>query len=102
MTEKDYASADVMVLGLVATCMAGGNEAAYIMQAIQKFGVKTNWFHSVQHQRFFDAVLQRAVQLAGNLCKLMVGMAVVSGLAAEGDDLPALQIRPPALPVVVM
>ena len=58
MTEKDYASADVMVLGLVATCMAGGNEAAYIMQAIQKFGVKTNWFHSVQHQRFFDAVLQ--------------------------------------------
>ena len=45
---------------------------------------------------------QRAVQLAGEPGKLMIGMAVIPGLAAEGDDLPALQRLQPALPVVVM
>ena len=56
MDAKDFASADVMVLGVLAAGMGSGRETiAYAMSSIEKFGVKGDWFRDPSHRRFFEA-----------------------------------------------
>ena len=69
MDNKDFASADVMVLGVVAASIGSESETvAYAMGAIEKFGVKGDWFRDLRHKQFFEAVQaawreQRALDL---------------------------------------
>lgn len=57
MDNKDFASADVMVLGVVAADFgADGATIGYAMSSIERFGVKGDWFHDLRHKLFFEAV----------------------------------------------
>ena len=58
MDDKDFASADVMVLGAIATMVGqDGTSAGYAMASIEKFGVKGDWFRDLRHKKFFEAVV---------------------------------------------
>lgn len=58
MDEKDFASADVMVLGVLAAQMGLQNETvAYVMSSIEQYGAKGDWFRDPSHRRFFDAAV---------------------------------------------
>lgn len=58
MTQDDYTSADVMVLGCVASAMMEPNDVQYVMTSIEKFSVNEKWFNNVRHQKFFVAVMK--------------------------------------------
>lgn len=58
MTDSDFASADVMVLGAVAANMASQDDAAYAMQAMERFGVRPEWFRNVRYRAFYEALLK--------------------------------------------
>jgi len=58
MDNKDFASADVMVLGAIAGVFAAeGSSAGYAMSSIEKFGVQGDWFRDLRHKLFFEAVV---------------------------------------------
>ena len=58
MNDKDFASADVMVLGAVAGTFASeSSTVAYAMASIEKFGVQGDWFRDLRHKLFFEAVV---------------------------------------------
>ena len=58
MNEKDFASADTMVLGVLAAGMGSESETVgYAMASIEKFGVKGEWFRDLRHKRFFEAAV---------------------------------------------
>ena len=58
MDSKDFASADVMVLGTLASFMGSEAETVqYAMASIEKFGVQGEWFRDSRHKRFFDSVV---------------------------------------------
>ena len=58
MDNKDFASADVMVLGVLASAFGRDDASvAYAMSSIEKFGVKDDWFRDLRHKRFFEAVV---------------------------------------------
>ena len=69
MNNNNFASADVMVLGVVAASIGSDSDTvAYAMGAIEKFGVKDDWFRDPRHKQFFEAVVaawreQRALDL---------------------------------------
>ena len=57
MDNKDFASADVMVLGVLAASFGRDDQSvAYAMSSIEKFGVKDDWFRDLRHKQFFKAV----------------------------------------------
>ena len=58
MDNKDFASADVMVLGVLASAFGRDDASvAYATSSIEKFGVKGDWFRDLRHKRFFEAVV---------------------------------------------
>ena len=58
MDEKDFASADVMVLGVLAASTGTQSETVgYTMASIEKFGVKGEWFRDLRHRQFFEAAV---------------------------------------------
>ena len=59
MDEKDFASADVMVLGVLAAGMGvmRDDAVAYVMSSIEKYGAKGDWFRDPNHRRFFEAAV---------------------------------------------
>lgn len=58
MNEKDFASADVMVLGVLAASTGTQSETVgYTMASIEKFGVKGEWFRDLRHRQFFEAAV---------------------------------------------
>ena len=58
MNEKDFASADAMVLGVLAASMGSESETVgYAMASIEKFGVKGEWFRDLRHKRFFESAV---------------------------------------------
>lgn len=58
MNEKDFASADAMVLGAVAGMFGqDGSSAAYAMASIEKYGVQGDWFRDLRYKNFFEAVV---------------------------------------------
>ena len=57
MDNKDFASADVMVLGVLAAAFGRDDASvAYAMSSIEKFAVKGDWFRDLRHKQFFNAV----------------------------------------------
>jgi len=66
MTDADYASADVMLLGVCAGCMVESADADYVMKSVEKFGVTPEWFSNVRHQKFFMA-LQKTWKEMGSI-----------------------------------
>ena len=57
MDNKDFASADVMVLGVLAASVGRDDQSvAYAMSSIERFGVKDDWFRDLRHKQFFGAV----------------------------------------------
>ena len=58
MDSKDFASADVMVLGVLAANMSTDlTNTGYTMGAVERFGVKGEWFRDPDHRRFFESVI---------------------------------------------
>lgn len=58
MDNKDFASADVMVLGVLAASVGRDDQSvAYAMSSIERFGVKDDWFRDLRHKQFFGAVV---------------------------------------------
>ena len=58
MNSNDFASADVMVLGVLAAGMGSESETVgYAMSSIEKFGVKGDWFRDLRHKNFFEATI---------------------------------------------
>ena len=50
MNSNDFASADVMVLGVLAAGMGSESETVgYAMASIEKYGVKGEWFRDLRH-----------------------------------------------------
>ena len=57
MNEQDYASCEKYVLGAVAAAMSGReDEKAYVMEALERFGVRPNWFRDKTFVAFYAAV----------------------------------------------
>lgn len=57
MNEQDYASCEKYVLGAVAAAMSGReDEKAYVMEALERFGVRPNWFRDKTFAAFYGAV----------------------------------------------
>ena len=57
MTDQEYASADTAVLGTVALCMTNSSDSDYVMQSLEKYGVRESWFANTRHQKFFGAIV---------------------------------------------
>ena len=58
MNSNDFASADAMVLGVVAASMGAAPEmAGYVMASIEKYGVQGDWFRDLRHKQFFEAAV---------------------------------------------
>lgn len=56
MEDKDFASADVMVLGVLVSSMYGLCDAALAMKSIERFGVKSSWFRDTRFKNLFEAM----------------------------------------------
>ena len=73
MTSSDFASADEMVLSAIALNFGGGEmqgrNLSRAMAAIEKTGVKPDWFRDLRHKIFFEAVCTtwREEQSSGTL-----------------------------------
>lgn len=57
MNDKDFASADVMVLGALLT-HADEASCGYAMSSVEKYGVKADWFRNSHHAKLFDAIVK--------------------------------------------
>lgn len=57
MNDKDFASADVMVLGALLR-YADEDSVRYAMNCIEKYGVKSDWFRNGRHAKLFDAIMK--------------------------------------------
>lgn len=58
MNEKDFASADVMVLGTITgLCGSDSTSIDYAMSSIEKFGVQEDWFRDLRHKLLFQAAV---------------------------------------------
>ena len=58
MEDKDFASADVMVLGVLVSSMYGLCDAALAMKSIERFGVKPSWFRDTRFKNLFEAMVK--------------------------------------------
>ena len=57
MNEQDYASCEKYVLGTVASAMSSReDEKSYVMEALERFGVRPNWFRDKTFAAFYGAV----------------------------------------------
>lgn len=57
MNEQDYASCEKYVLGAVVTAMSGReSDKVYVMEALERFGVRPNWFRDKSFAAFYAAV----------------------------------------------
>ena len=57
MNDKDFASADVMVLGALLK-YADEASVGYAMNCVEKYGVKADWFRNGRHAKLFDAIMK--------------------------------------------
>lgn len=58
MDNKDFASADVMVLGTITgLCGSDSTSINYAMSSIEKFGVQEDWFRDLRHKLLFQAAV---------------------------------------------
>lgn len=56
MTDKDFASADQMVLGVMAGSIQVPDMTDYIMKTVEQYGVRKDWFKNGSYAAFFEAV----------------------------------------------
>jgi hypothetical protein len=55
--KNDYKICDQAVLGCVAYAMgANENEQKLVMETLEKFGVRPDWFHDLRHKKLYEAV----------------------------------------------
>lgn len=57
MDDKDFASAETMVLGVLVAAMYDLADAALAMRSIERFGVKPEWFRETVQRKLFEAVM---------------------------------------------
>lgn len=58
MDDKDFASADVMVLGVLVGAMYGTSDAALAMKSVERFGVKPSWFRDTRFKKLCEAMFK--------------------------------------------
>lgn len=57
MDDKDFASAEKMVLGVLVTAMYDLADASLAMQSVERYGVKASWFRETRQSKLFEAAM---------------------------------------------